>query len=117
MKNILKSITMVLVIATTSLYAGAGTGHSHGATYQQKITKDRAKVIAKSMIKGLINRGTIDTSWQNKDIIDVEYKSFGNSKEWVVSFENKELTDSSKQRLYVFVNSYGKVTGANYTGN
>jgi hypothetical protein len=37
--------------------------------------------------------------------------------EWVVSFENLEIKDKSKQTIYIFVSVYGDIEGANYTGN
>lgn len=113
MKQIFKIIALTLALATTPLLAGAGApGHTH-----EKITEQKAINIAKSMRDGLAKKGTIADTWKSVDYSTVEQKKFGKNLEWVVTFYNPKIEDKSKQTLYVFVSLYGKVTGANYTGN
>lgn len=118
MKTILKTILLasLLTLGTTNLYAG--TGHSHGGSYHshEKISETKALTIAKSMVNGLIKKGTIDKSWQNIDASKIQKKMFGKNEEWVVNFKNPKMS-KDKQTLYVFISLFGKVTGANYTGN
>jgi hypothetical protein len=68
------------------------------------------------MKNGLVKKGTIDNSWGTAGVSNTEKKRFGNNNEWVVSFDNPQIKDKSKQTLYVFIGLTGEVTGANYTG-
>lgn len=49
--------------------------------------------------------------------LKVEKKLFGKNEEWVVSFNNPQIEDKSKQTLYVFVSLTSEVTVANFSGN
>ena len=119
MKKILKStlLASILTLGVTNIYAGEG--HTHGGSYHvhEKISEKKAIKIAKSMKDGLAKKGTIDKSWKDIDYSKIEQKKFGKNVEWVVQFNNSKIEDTSKQTLFVFINLYGKVTGANYTGN
>ena len=119
MRKILKPVvfTTALLIGSTSAFAGVGHDHSAGGHSHAKITENQALVTAKTKISSLIKKETIDKSWENVDASKVEKKFFGNSQEWVVSFTNPKVQDVAKQTLYVFVDLYGEVTGANFTGN
>ena len=57
-----------------------------------------------------------DSSWKTANVAKTEKKKFGDAMEWVVSFKNDKISDSSKQILYVFVTLGGEVVGANHTG-
>lgn len=119
MKKILKStlLASLLTLGATSLLAGGN--HSHGAHSHthEKISEKKAIKIAKSMRDGLAKKGTIVNSWETVDYSKVEKKMFGKHEEWVITFYNQKIEDKAKQTLYIFVNLYGRVTGANYTGN
>lgn len=118
MKKILKSLlaSTLLTLGSMSLYAGPGTGHSH-THVAEKVTEAKAILIAKSMRDGLVKKGTISKKWSEIENSNITKKSFGEVEEWVISFFNPDIEDKTKQTLYVFVSLYGKVTGANYTGN
>ncbi len=119
MKKVLKSILLasLLILGATSLLAGGN--HSHGAHSHthEKISEQKAIKIAKSMRDGLSKKGTIADSWKAVDYLTVEKKMFGKHEEWVITFNNPRIEDKAKQTLYIFISLYGKVTGANYTGN
>ena len=119
MRKILKPVvfTTALLIGSTSAFAGVGHDHSAGGHSHAKITENQALVTAKTKISSLIKKETIDKSWENVDASKVEKKIFGKNEEWVVSFNNSQIEDKSKQTLYVFVDLYGEVTGANFSGN
>jgi len=122
MKSILKPtlLASLLIFGTAHLYAApAGAGHSHGGAVHvhEEISQDKALDIATSMKNVLAKKGTIAKSWTGISASQIEKKLFGKNEEWVVSFNNLELEDKTKQVLYVFVSLTGKVTGANYTGN
>ncbi len=117
MNKLLKStlFTSLLVLGSTTLYA-AGT-HSHGGVTHthEKINEGKAIKIAISMKNGLVKNGTINKSWEPIKYSKVEKKMFGKEEEYVVSFNNPELK-KEQQTLYIFVDLYGDVKAANYTG-
>ena len=117
--KILKSTLLVslLALGTTNLYAGSTHSHGSSTHIHEKINETKAKNIAKSMKDGLVKKGTINNTWQNIDASKVEKIIFGKNEEWVVSFTNPKVQDKSNQTLYVFVDLYGEVTGANFSGN
>ena len=117
--KILKStiLASLLALGSTNLYAAGAHSHGGSTHIHEKISETKAITVAKIMKDGLIKKGTINNSWQNIDASKVEKKTFGKSEEWVVTFNNLQIEDKSKQTLYVFVDLYGEVTGANFTGN
>lgn len=116
MKKLLKIsfITAILTCLYSPLFAAAGTGHSHAP--KKEVSKITIKKQANDELKKLVTTDKIDKSWLKKPILNMEKKKFYNNMEWVISYQNKDISDAQKQTLYVFVNKYGKVTGANYTG-
>lgn len=109
-------LASILALGTTNLYAGAGHDHGAGGHSHDKINETKAIIVAKDMKNELTKQGKLDKSWQSIDLSKTDKKRFGQSEEWVISFSNPQIADKSKQTLYVFVNLYGKVTGANHTG-
>lgn len=53
---------------------------------------------------------------QIKQLLMQRKKKFEHDFEWVFSFENKDIKETAKQTLYVFVTLYGESNGANYSG-
>ncbi|MCF6339196.1 MAG: DUF6488 family protein [Sulfurimonas sp.] len=123
MKKIVRTslIIAVLTFSFNSLYAGANhnhdgqnhKGHTHA---QEKVTKTFAKKEAIQKIKKLVKSKKIEKSWLKASDIDAKKKKFGKNLEWVFSFKNDKVKNTKKQVIYIFVNLYGEVTGANYTG-
>lgn len=117
MKNLIKTavITVTLVCGFNPLYAGGdhSDGHSHT---QKEVSEESVKKIASKKLISLVDAKKIDKIWLNTPIMNMEKKKFNKNLEWVVSFENRQIADSKKQILYVFVSLYGKVTGANFSG-
>lgn len=118
MKRILKStlLASLLALSATNLYAGGAHSHGGSSHVHEKINETKAITIATGMKDGLIKKGTIDSGWTNIDASKVERKLFGKNEEWVVSFNNPQIEDKAKQTLYVFVDLYGEVKAANYSG-
>jgi hypothetical protein len=110
-------ITAILACGFNPLYAGSGHDHEHGHSHEKKkVTQSYAEKEATKEVKKLFERGKIDSSWTDAPIVNVEKKKFKNKMEWVISYENKNIKDGNKQVLYIFVNLYGKITGANFSG-
>ena len=121
MRKLFKSILLsaVMVCSTTSLYAGSGHDHSgHGHNHAHKnISKAEAERIAEKKLAVLVDAQKIPKSWAKLAVLDVKKKQFKYSKEWLIRFQNTKITNKEEQIIYIFVNLYGEVTGANYTGN
>ena len=114
MKNLIKATIIVLVLSLTPLFAApAGAGHSH---LVKEVSKSTIQNSAKQHLLKLVKDEKIDKSWSSTSIAGLKKKLFGQNKEWVVDFKNSQIKDDKKQTLYIFVDLYGKITGANYTG-
>ena len=101
----------LLALFTAPTMAGSGHDHSHGP-----ISKEQAVIKAESRLARLVQRGKIDKSWRDKKAVSAEQKTYHGKKEWVVTFKNPDLSDKSKQTLYMFFKINGHYLASNYTG-
>lgn len=117
MKKLIKIslTTAILACSFNPLYAGGNhdDGHKHS---QKELSKDLAQKEAYKKVQKLVDIKKIEQSWLKAPILDAKKKKFNDHFEWVVSYQNKNIKDTKKQTLYVFVNMHGKITGANYSG-
>ena len=120
MKKIITSVAMAtfLLLGINPLYAGAGHshgqhGHSHG---NSKVKEEQAKQIAMKQLNSYVSYGKLDKSWKNISINSVEQKKFHGQLEWVFTFNNPNEQKAEQKNLYIFVNQYGEIMGANFTG-
>lgn len=109
-------IIFSLMLSLFSLVAMAGAGHDHGHS-NDPVTQSQAEEIAANSISALVGNGRIDESWKSINATRSEKKKFGANMEWVVVFNNNNITDPAKQTLYVFLNLGGKYLATNYTGD
>ena len=112
MKTLIKAMLIVLALSFTTLW-GHGGGHM---PTQKEVSKSNIQKTAKQELLGLLKYKKIDKSWSNKPISNMKRTQYNYNNEWVVSFENLEIKDKTKQTLYIFVDVYGDIKGANYTG-
>jgi len=82
-----------------------------------EIDKETANENALDVISSLIKKGKIEKSWASVKASSIAKKVFNGRSEWVVIFNNKDITVSDKQKLYVFLTTTGEYIAANYTGN
>jgi hypothetical protein len=127
MQTLIKTIIVVLALASGTLYAHGSHEHAgHGGQsptqgelsteHIQKVSTEEIQRVANKQLMNLIEKEKIEKSWSDTPILNMEKKRFHRNTEWVVSYKNKEIKDQMKQTLYIFVSLYGKVTGANHTG-
>ena len=117
MKTLIKATVVTLALSLTTLYAGSGHSHDGGHSHSQvKVNQEVVKKQANKELTRLVKSGKVDNSWSNTPIKDMKKKQFHHNTEWVVSYENKRITNKAKQTLYIFVSLTGKITGANHTG-
>jgi len=99
--------------------AHAGTGHDHGHSHGHShgpVSEDKAKANAAEVVTKLIKRSKIDKSWGTIQASSVEKITVQGMPEWKVVFENENIKDESKQKLYVFLTMGGDYIAANFTG-
>ena len=115
MRKLLKIFVLsaVLAFAINPLYAHGSAGHTHT---KQELSEEKVEAIAKLEIKRLTQENKISKTWVNAQRHSIRTKTFGASDEWIVTYKNKLINDKSKQKLYIFINLDGKVSGANYSG-
>lgn len=118
MKNFMKVTAVVLALNLTTLYAGSGHshgehGHSHG---QSEVKEAQAKQIAIKQLSSYVANRKLDKSWKHIPVKNLEQKMFHGIPEWVFTFNNPNEVKAEQKNLYIFVNQYGEVTGANFTG-
>jgi len=113
MKNIITTLlfSSLLALFITPAIAGPGHSHSHGP-----ISKEQAIIKAEKRLGRQVKRGKVDKSWQGKKAASAELKTYNGKKEWLVMFSNPELSDKSKQTLYMFFKLDGHYLATNYTG-
>ncbi len=120
MRKLIKSlvITAVMVCGINPLYAGSGHDHSHdGHSHaHEKVSKKEVQKIAREKLNRLVKDKKIGGSWSVAPMLSTKTKKFQHSTEWVVDFRNSNVLNKHEQIIYVFVNMYGEITGANYTG-
>ena len=110
-KNIL--IGIALSLFTTVAFAGEGHDHSKPV---KPVSAEQAVSIATRNVNRLADTGKIAKSWKGIKAGKAERKAFDGAKEWVVVFENRQIADASKKKIYVFLTLAGDYLAANYTG-
>ncbi|MCW8886161.1 MAG: DUF6488 family protein [Motiliproteus sp.] len=101
----------VLLFSLWGTQLSAGTGHSHAP-----VDANKASTIATKVVSTLVKNNVIESSWNTVKIGNIEQKAFGSNREWVATFSNPQITDKSKQTLYIFLTLSGEYLAANYTG-
>lgn len=121
MKTLRKTIALITILATTSLFASDSHSPSHNEqeVNQPKTTlsEPEIKAKAKEALASLVAKNKIDKSWLKVAVTKMGKKTFGGKVEWAVVFNNKNIKDNKKETLYIFLDLNGDITGTNYTGN
>lgn len=117
-------ILITTLLFSSSLLIGAslmaGPGHEHdssGGHMHGPISSDSAVSKALKKVSQMVGEGKIDASWSGIKAANVEQKTYSKGPEWVITFKNGKIKDSSKQTLYLFFSLDGHYIAANYTGN
>ena len=117
MKNLLTALVMGFFLSSVAI---AGTGHSHdedGGHSMGPISSEAAGSEAMKKVHSLAQAGKIDASWSGIKPSSVEQKTYAKGPEWVVIFHNTQVSDKTKQSLYLFYSLDGHYIAANYTGS
>ncbi|MBN4079212.1 hypothetical protein JYT26_01080 [Beggiatoa alba] len=111
----IQAILFTLALSYISFSSIAGSNHDHGYSHDT-ITQQQAEDIATKNVARLADKDKIDKSWKSTRISTSEQKKFGGKTEWVITFNNKNVQDSAKQTLYIFLSLAGEYLAANYSG-
>lgn len=108
----LRTLSLGIILSFFSATAIAhGLAHSIGLVDQAT-----AKTNASRIVAAFIKRNELDKSWASIKASSVEKKVSNGNTEWVVVFINKNITDTAKQKFYVFLTLGGDYIATNYTG-
>lgn len=113
-------LTTLLLSFTLSLFtfsAMAGSDHDHGHSHSYTpVNQEKAQENATEIVAALVKRDKLNKSWKAVISSSVEKITVKGNPEWIVVFENKNITDADKQKLYVFLTLGGDYIAANFTG-
>lgn len=118
MRNLITTLFLSLFITTSAM---AGGGHAHGSDgghshSQPPVSKDEAISRASKKVNQLATKGVIDETWKDVKAHSATQKRFSKGAEWVITFKNDNVKDSTKQNLYLFFSLDGHYIAANYSG-
>lgn len=111
-----QTIIFSILFSFLPVIVWAGAGHDHGHSHDP-VSQEKAEEIATKQMVQLVEKGKIDNSWKSVKVLLSEKKKFGKNVEWVVIFKNEKISDTSKQKLYIFLTLGGDYLAANFTGN
>ena len=118
--KIIAVATLSLSLLAISPISIAGPGHehdSHGGHHHGPISSERVSTKAEKRVEHLVESGKIPISWKNLSAATIGQKTYAKGPEWVITFKNPVIEDTSKQTLYLFYTLDGHYIAANYTGN
>lgn len=118
MKNLITTLFLSLFLTTPVM---AGGGHAHGpdgghSHSQAPVSSEEAINRASKKVNQLATAGVIDASWAGVKAHSATQKQFSKGTEWVITFKNDKVKDSTKQNLYLFFSLDGHYIAANYSG-
>ena len=113
----LKTLLLCFSLGLLPMTTMAGSNHDHGHSHSHMpVNQDTAKDKATEVVAALAKRNKLDASWSSIAAESVEKKQINGNPEWLVIFVNDKITDTSKQKLYVFLTLGGDYIAANFTG-
>ena len=123
MKHITKEIllTATLILGANPVFAGPGHDHSHADGHSHSHSRTEVDVLnvkntAQFQLKRYVLDKKLERSWYDLPVDTIEKKEFNAKTEWVITFHNPKEQDTKKQKLHIFIDLYGEITGANFTG-
>ena len=129
--KIINNILMVtaITLATNPLYAQENKTHTqdelhiqvkhehnHSCAAKVELSKKDIQRAARKRLWVLTQEKKIPVSWLEVPIVSTDKKLFVDKVEWVVNYQDLNVKNKTKRNIYIFVDLYGHVMGANYTG-
>ena len=116
MRNISTVLLVSSLLFTSPVMAGAGHAHGSGGHSHGPISSEAVLKKANTKVTFLAASGKLDKSWADSKAIGASQKTFSHETEWVVTFKNDKVSDTSKQTLYMFFSLDGGYIATNFTG-
>ncbi len=107
--------TVTALLGTTVAFADKGNScHFHGT---KAAAEETVVGCAAQRKDALVASGKLDALWKAISKPEkVEQVDGKKGKEWKVTFKNPQVSDATKQTLYVFLSPPGNVLAVNFTG-
>jgi len=130
MKKNIFIIALVLAVSAFSVEASEHEAHKHSHGIYEKIDnlekrktvikksldKKQLLEIAKQKVHSLVVEKKISKSWLDVSEPVITRTKYKFVNDYMVVFHNPKIKKKKYKNLYIFVNSYGDVQGANYSG-
>lgn len=107
-----------LALGANPLFAGAGHDHSHDHGHSHEkiiVSQEKAQKVATQLLNNYVLDGKLHKSWKNTPVKSVKEQVYHSVPEWVFMFNNPNEPKAEQKNLYIFINQYGTLTGANFT--
>ena len=108
---------ITIMVALSSNFVWAHADHAKPKPIAQCLaacTKVEIAAAIPAALDALIAAGRVTSEWKTAKV--EETKLFKDGSEWVTTLFNAKQKDVLKQRLHIFITSYGLFNGANYDG-
>lgn len=104
----------IFLVMASAAQSGPGGGHSHS---MDPINESQAVSKADDAIGQMVDKQQLDEGWGDVSEQSVETRDGSSGKVWVVQYENPEVSDTDKQKLFVIIDEMGNFVTANHSGN
>lgn len=113
----LKMLLLSFALGLLPMTVMAGSGHDHGHSHSHTpVNQTTANENATKIVAALVKRNKLDNSWSSITASSIEKITVQGNPEWRAIFVNDKITDTEKQKLYVFLTLGGDYIAANFTG-
>ncbi|GGX43100.1 DUF6488 family protein [Saccharospirillum salsuginis] len=111
MSTLIKGIALTF----TLLFLSSAWAHTdHGP--KEPLSQDTIVERANQAVEQLVSNDRIPSSWQGAYEPDVTRQDSQFGLIWSVLYQNDAIDDPDEQSLYIFLDEFGNVVNANYSG-
>jgi len=105
-------ITLLSLFISAPAMAGPGNDDGHGHSHSQgPVSSNEAIKRATKKVIQMAKAGKIDSLWSTTKASAAEQKTYAKGPEWVITFNNDKISDTTKQTLYMFFSQIGRASG------
>jgi hypothetical protein len=106
--------TLAYITALIAVTMTATLAFGHGGKHSDKFTPLQALQKATKLFDQLVTKGKLDQNWEKGlENVTISKRKNNGKDEVVVSFQRSE---GDPKAVYIFLDSNGKYTGSNFTG-
>lgn len=107
------------ILSLSAFPAMAGSDHDHGHGHSHSsmpVSQEQAQKNATEIVAAYVDKDKLEKSWASIEASSIEKITVQGNPEWKVIFMNKDISDTDKKKLYVFLTLDGEYIAANFTG-